>query len=199
MQMKSRILFFSAVAALLAGCASTQLPASSQQYDAGESARIRLYGQNGKPSTMWVQTGGGGQPVEVKVGGSLGDALGSMVGAVKNESIGIAETENSRRLNARDGMLSKAFYREFVVPAGKPLQVSNAFIGLTHVQSMPFGGPQLVHRQRSCSSSKIRFIPRAGKDYEVSTYQSGNACTVIVFEIQTSAGKTALVPVTVED
>lgn len=199
MQMKNRVLAFSALAAMLCGCATTQLPASTQQYDAAESARIRLYGQNGRPSTMVMQTGQGAQAraVEVNVGGGLGDAFGSMVGAVKSEGIGIAQTDNTRSLQARSGALSKAFYREFVIPAGKPVQVSNAFVGLTHVHSMP--GAQMVHRQRSCTSNRVSFVPRAGKDYEVGTYKDGNACTVIVFEVQTLAGKTTLVPVPAED
>jgi hypothetical protein len=178
---------------------TTKLPVESQHYDPNNSARIRLFGQNQKPSSMEVQMGQGAdaKPVQITVGGSFGDAFGSFLRVTKNESIGIAETENTRNLAARNGILSKAFYREFVIPAGRPVKVRNSFIGLTSVTPLA-GGGSITQQQGSCSSGTVSFVPQAGKDYEVGFYKFAGACSVVVFDIQTVDGKTTLVPLPVE-
>lgn len=199
MYLINKILFVSALTTMLSGCVMTELPTASQTYNPNESARIRLFGQNQKPSIMEVQTGLGtdSKSVTVNVGGGLGDAFGSMLSMAKNESIGIAETENTRNLASQNGILSKDFYREFVIPAGKPVKVRNAFIGLASITHMPAVGT-IIHRQGSCVSGTVSFIPQAGKDYEVGSYKNGNSCLVIVFDIQTVEGKTTLVPIQVQ-
>lgn len=190
----------SALTIMLSGCVTTELPTASQAYNPNDSARIRLFGQNQKPTIMIVQTGQDtdSKSVTVNVGGGAGDAFGSMLGMVKNESIGIAKTENTRNLASQNGILSKAFYREFVIPAGKPVKIRTAFIGLANVNQMPAVGTAINYNQGSCVSDTVSFIPQAGKDYEVGSYKNGNSCSVIVFNIQTVKGKTALVPIQVQ-
>ena len=192
--MKLKTVFFSALIFLLSACSTTQAPTSSQNYNQENSARVRLYGLNQKPSIMTVQTGQGGKGKVVKysVGGNIADAFDYFICMGKNESIGIAETENARSIKSGEGILSKAFYREFVIPAGRPVEVENAFVGLT---ALPFAAKGVVQSQGSCESAKVRFTPEAGRDYEVCTYRSGNSCTVMVFEIQTLAGAATLVPI----
>jgi len=145
---------------------------------------------------MVVQIGLGAdaKSVEVNVGGGLGDAFGSFLRMSKNESIGMAETESTRNLASRDGILSKAFYREFVIPAGKQVEVRNAFIGLTNVGSNPATGRTTVQRQGNCASDTVFFTPQAGKDYEVG-FIDAKTCTAMVFEVQTIGGETTLVPI----
>ncbi|MEG1768947.1 MAG: hypothetical protein RR311_10805 [Comamonas sp.] len=192
--MKLKTVFFSALIFLLSACSTAQAPTSSQNYNQENSAKVRLYGLNQKPSIMTVQTGHGanGRVVKYSVGGNIADAFDHFICVGKNESVGIAETENTRNIKSGDGILSKAFYREFVIPAGRPVEVENAFVGLT---ALPFAGKGVVQSQGSCSSAKVRFTPEAGRDYEVCTYRSGNSCTVMVFEIQTLAGAATLVPI----
>ena len=197
--MKSKVVTLSifALTTTLFGCATTELPATSQNYNPSNSARIRLFGQNQKPSIMEVQMdqNENSRPVKINVGGGLGDAFGSFVGATKSDSIGMAETENTRNLASKDGLLSKAFYREFVIPAGRQVKVYSSFIGLSTSYPMASTDTAVTYRQRSCTSGTVSFVPQAGKDYEVGFNNNGNVCSVVVFDIQTIEGKTTLVPI----
>jgi hypothetical protein len=200
MHLRNKILFAFALVAAFSGCVTTELPEASQHYDPNDSARIRLFGQNGRPSIMVVQIGQGAdaRSVKVNVGGGLGDAFGSLLLMSKNKSIGIAETESTRNLASRDGILSKAFYREFVIPAGKQVEVNNAFIGMSNVISDPVTGRTVSHQwQRNCISDTVFFTPHAGKDYEVG-FINGKTCTAAVFEVQTIEGEVTLVPIQVQ-
>ena len=196
MYLKNKILLAFSLTVMLYGCVTTKLPDASQHYNPNDSARIRLFGQNGRPSIMVVQIGKDtdAKSVEVNVGGGLGDAFGSLLLMSKNESIGIAETESTRNLASKNGILSKAFYREFVIPAGKQVKVRNAFIGLTSVNSNPVTGRTIVQSQSNCTSDTVFFTPQAGKDYEVG-FINGKTCTAMVFEVQTIEGETTLVPI----
>lgn len=185
---------------IVSGRGRTKKPVLRRRYQPQESARVRLFGQHGQPSVMVVQTGRASEDSTLKVnvgGGSLADVLGSMLGAVRNEGIGIAETENTRNLKKRNSIFSKAYYREFVIPGGKPLQLENAFSGMA-CAATNFSAVQFIFRQRSGASHAVSFIPQAGKDYEVSTYKNGESCTVMVYEIQGRRGGTRLVPVPVD-
>ena len=188
---------FAVLTVALSGCASTQLPGADQNYDPSASARIRLFGQNGMPTVMKVQTDqkANGGEIEINVGGSLGDAFGSLMGTVSNQSIGIPETENTQNLKEMNGILSKAFYREFVIPAGKQVKVRNAFIGLSATSYASVGNMNMTHYQKSCNGESVKFTPQAGKDYEVGSYLQGRSCFVMVFEIRSDAGRTTLAPV----
>ncbi len=173
------------------------MPATSQQYDPSDSARIRLFGQNGKPSIMKVETAQG-KTVEVNVGGGAADAFGSLLGTVKSNSIGIIETENTQNLQQGSGILSKVFYREFVIPAGREVHVRNAYIGLSSVTHNPGNGMTTLYKEGSCSSQTLSFVPEAGKDYEVGSYKNGSQCSVMVFEIKNQQGKAILTPVKIK-
>ena len=195
--MSRKALIATSVLVMLSACATTQMPATSQHYDPSDSARIRLFGQNGTPSIMTVQMPDN-KTVEVNVGGGVGDAFGSLLGTVKSESIGISETENTRNLQQGGGLLSKVFYREFVIPAGREVQVKNAFIGLTNVNHNPGSGLTMIQKQGNCSSQIVTFVPEAGKDYEVGSYKNGPQCSVMVFEIQKQNGTSELRPVEIK-
>ncbi|WP_051094350.1 hypothetical protein [Bordetella sp. FB-8] len=181
---------------LLAGCVTTEMPADTQHYNPETSARIRLFGQNGKPTIMTVQIGQGSdaKTEKVNVGGGIGDAFGSLLGMSKNDSIGIPATANTQNLSAQNGILSKAFYREFVIPAGKPVKVNNAYIGLGSITQLAQGGTLYFH-EGDCASNVVRFTPQAGHDYEVGSYLNSNGCSVVIFNIKTTNGKVSLVPI----
>ena len=46
---------------------------------------------------------------KIGVGGSLGDAFGSLVGASSSQSMGIPETEISKNVGKMNGIASRAF------------------------------------------------------------------------------------------
>lgn len=145
---------------------------------------------------MFVQIGQGNdaKTEKINVGGSLGDAFGSMLGMSKNDSIGIPATENTKNLASQNGILSKAVYREFVIPAGKPVKVEGTYIGLTNITPLAQGGA-LYYHEGDCSSNTVSFTPQAGQDYEVGSYLDGNGCSVVVFNIKTTDGKVSLIPI----
>ncbi len=183
----------------VAACGSTSGPGLSQDYQAKDSARVRLFGQNQKPSIMTVTVGEAGQQrrIKVNVGGNMGEAFGSLLGMVDNHSIGMAPTVNTQNLKAKNGILSKAFYREFIVPANRPVTVRNAFIGLSNIHDNKVTGIRTVTQQASCKSPEVTFTPLAGKDYEVATYANGQRCVVQVLELNEvgADGLASLVPV----
>lgn len=195
--MKIKLLSVFALTFFLAGCATTEMPADTQHYNPDTSARIRLFGQNGRPSIMIVQIGRGNdvKTEEINVGGGAGDAFSSMLGISKNNSIGIPGTENTKNLANQNGILSKAFYREFVIPANRPVKVENAYIGLANITPMSAQGGSHYYQEGSCTSNMVSFVPQAGKDYEVGSYLTRNGCSVMVFEIQKDGEKTMLIPI----
>lgn len=186
---KLKLLSTVMVFAGLAACQTTTV-SKDTHYTASQDARIRLYGQNQKPTIMTYEQAG--KTVKVNVGGGAGDAFSSMVGTVKNSSIGIAATATSNSLQEKNGILSKAFYKEFSIPAGQPIKVRNSSIGLTNVSQSP--GQTTVQYQGSCRGSEMVFTPVAGKDYEVLANSKGASCGVSILEVD-AAGNTRTVVV----
>lgn len=175
---------------VLSACASNaNINTQVTEYDAKQQARVRVYGQNGKPTVMWHDMDCHGNPrgTKVNVGGGIGDALGSLVGTASSSSIGIPPSEISKNIGSQNGLLSKAIFREFAVSAGKPVNVQASYIGLsttyettTHVVTMHEG---------SCQGKVASFVPQAGHDYEV-VGTKGKSCGVMVYEVSQSGGLT---------
>ena len=168
---------------ITAACSSpAPVVQKTADYNPNTQARIRIYGQNQKPSTVGagIDCNAGQKGQKFSTGGSLGEAFGSMAGTVKSQSIGIASTENSKQLGERNGLLSRAFFREFVIPAGKVANVQTFYVGLTNVNNTPTHVTTM--REGSCQSKKGSFVPQAGKDYEVIGID-GRACGVAVYEV----------------
>ncbi|MDO5059444.1 MAG: hypothetical protein Q4D82_05810 [Neisseria sp.] len=172
----------SAAALLLAACAGNAPVVKSEgSFNPAKQARVRLYGQNQQPTFMLsgIDCAAGHKGRKDSVGASIGDAFGSLSGASKSHSLGMAETEASRNIGQRNGILSKAVFREFAVEAGKPANVRSAFNGLT--TSYTTATHRVTHTQASCRSREASFVPKAGKDYEVLGIKGG--CGVAVFEV----------------
>lgn len=168
---------------LLTACAgNAPVVRQNTPYLPEQQARIRLYGQNQKPTIMTanIDCASKGNWQKVNVGGSMGDAFGSFVGTAKSHSIGIPETETSRNIGKKNGLLSKAVFREFAIQAGKPVNVSAAYIGLTTVSQSP--QRTVIFHEGSCRSATASFVPQAGRDYEVIGLK-GRGCGVAVYEI----------------
>ena len=167
------------VALALSACASNT-DAVLTTYDAQSQARIRLFGQNQKPTIMDVCQPSG-KTQRINVGGSMGDAFSSFTRTASNHSLGIAPSETTRQLARQDGILSKALYREFAIPAGKPVNLRAAYVGLTTTYSTP--AHIVTMREGSCRSASASFVPQAGHDYEVVSLQHGRQCGISVFDL----------------
>ena len=181
---------------VLSACSSnapiTANPASN--YNANKQARVRLYGQNQKPTLMWhgIDCNDNKRGTKVNVGGGMGDAFGSLVGTAKSSSIGIPASDISKNIGTQNGILSKAIFREFVVEADKPVNVQASYIGLTTTYTTPTH--IITQIEGSCNGKVASFVPQAGHDYEVVGIQGG-ACGARVYEIDRSGG---LTPITLQ-
>ena len=160
-------------------------------------SRLRLFGQNGATAFLYRDSscirGMFSDGVE-KASGSMSSAFGSFIGSVSNTSLGIPETDTSKNLSRKDGLLSKAYYREYEIPADKP---SSLRIGFRDVS--PFyvvNGINYETVSPSCSGD-ITFTPRAGEDYEAAFSWEGKLCTISINQVIARDGKTELVPVPV--
>lgn len=175
------------VSAMILGttaCVSTELSNQNAPYDASKDARIRLYGQNGRPSFLTVNIDG--KKEKVTVGGGLGQAFSSMVGAKGNESIGMPETELSKDPSAHSKFLSGIFFKEFVIPANNEISVTNEIIQLDHTHTHYTAAEKIttIVKGKNCKGNTVTFIPEAGKDYEVAPISSDRECGVTVYEIK---------------
>jgi hypothetical protein len=160
-------------------------------------SRIRLFGQNGATAFLYRDSscirGFFSDGVE-KASGSMSAAFGSFIGQVSNESLGIPDTETSLNLSDKSLLLSKAYFREYEIPAGKP---SSLRLGFQNVSSFyVMNGVSHETRGSSCSGD-ISFTPRAGADYEASFSWEGRLCRTGVNEVVVKDGKTELIPVPV--
>jgi hypothetical protein len=138
---------------------------------ARSTARMRLFGQNGVMIDFYEnsQCLGGSGP-KTRASGGFGDAFSSFVGRAKNTSIGMTETPTTAHLAARDGIFSRAYFREYEVAANQPVALNMAF------QNAPGGA--------RCSQFGGTFTPEAGKEYEVTLDLQGQQCMAVVREIQ---------------
>lgn len=161
MKMHNRIL----LALIVSACAMPTLAQEPTSHEASAGTRIRLFGQNGVGIVLYkdaVCTAKYGE--KIRVSGSLGSALGSLFGSVKNEGIGIPETQSTRNLQDRKMIGSKPFYRELVLEAGKPVVVEAGASSPAHWSQAPG-----VNAGWSCGALLTStFVPQAGADYEVS-------------------------------
>lgn len=178
-------------------------PGATPAVNGHQDSRLRMFGQNGASAVLfrdsacaksfWSSEG-------EKASGGFGSAFGSFIGRVSNTSLGIAETDTTRYLSDKDGMLSKAYYREYVIPANKPSTLSMRYQDITtfyqvHGASYTY---TYSHTPPSCGGS-ITFTPEAGQDYEVGFRWAEKACFLSVNHVVTKDGKTELVPVPVSD
>lgn len=130
-----------------------------------------------------------------RVSGSLGSAFGSLIGKVSNVSLGMPDTENTRNLSQMNGIASKAYFREYVIPAAIPTSLRLGFQGVPSFYTV--GGVRYAGPTTSCSGA-ISFVPEAGHDYEVGFSWQGRVCQASINQIVVDGEETRLVPVTVQ-
>ena len=160
-------------------------------------SRLRLFGQNGATAFLYRDSscmrGMFSDGVE-KASGSMGSAFGSLIGSVSNTSLGIPETETSKNLARKDGFFSKAYFREYEVPADKP---SSLRIGFQDVSSFYVANGMRYENVSPSCSGDVTFTPRAGEDYEAAFSWEGKRCSISINQVIAKEGKTELVPVPV--
>ncbi|MGX2967627.1 hypothetical protein ACWIW6_06180 [Ursidibacter sp. B-7004-1] len=171
---------------MLSGCVATEISTQGKKYDAQTDSRIRIYGQNGRPSSMIVEIDG--KKEKISIGGGLGQAFSSMVGAKDNESIGMPETILSKDPSAHSKLLSGIFFKEFIIPAGKEIEVTNSILGSTNkvesTDNITGVKTTTITTVKGCTGNIVKFVPEAGKDYEVAPISSDRKCGVTVYEIK---------------
>ncbi|WP_143691193.1 hypothetical protein [Wohlfahrtiimonas populi] len=186
--MKKYYVLTAILAVVLSACSSApSVNKMEAKYNPETEARMRLYRQNGAPSIATYQHNG--KKVEINVGGSMGDAFSSLVGAKSSESIGMPETQVSKSLGERNGIASRAFFREVVVPANTKIDVTVTVLPLVHTNNNPGG---LSFSTKGCSR-QLSFISKPNTDYDIAS----NGCNGIVYEIDFAEGtnNTILKPV----
>lgn len=151
---------------------------STTSAQTGDTARIRFFGQNGIFVEFYQNsTCIGGSGMKERVSGGMGDAFSSFIGRIKNTSIGMQHTPTIDNLNKRDGFVSKAYFREYEIPANQPIALRMNYNA----------GPGLGV---SCGDIGGTFIPESGKDYEAGLNFRPGGCYVALQEIQQDNGGT---------
>lgn len=177
--MKKALLTITAL--VLSACVNIELSTQNATYNPKTDARIRLYGQNGHPAIMTVVTKD--KKEQVTVGGGLGQAFSSMVGAKGNESIGMPESELSKDPSVLNGIISSEFFKEFIVPADSEITVNNSIMGTQHKYDDMVLNHTVIVNVKGCTGQEVSFVPKAGKDYEVAPIGLTTGCGVTVYEI----------------
>lgn len=155
-------------------------------------SRIRIFGQNGVFAELHIGSAcirnGGGQ----RVSGGLGEALASTLGMPTNTSLGIAETPSSHHIEKMSGPFSTAYFREYVLPPGKPTSLRMGINGFHHAK----GGAK---RYGSACVRTLSFTPRNMEDYEVDWTVVGGRCELSLNRVADRDGYVELERVPVAD
>lgn len=162
----------------------------------GRESRIRVFGQNGgfadlHPGSACLRREG-----RERVSGSMGSAFGSLLGRVSNVSLGIPATATTRNLAQMDGIASKAYFREYAIPAGIPTSLRLGFRDVSSFYTV--GNLNYSNVSPSCSGA-ISFTPEAGQDYEAGFSWQGRTCQLSVNQVVVDGAEVRLVPVPVAD
>lgn len=170
--------------------------AAANPGDGGGEGRIRIFGQNGAMADLHAGSACINRRGAERVSGSMGSAFGSLFGVVSNVSLGMPETETTRNMRQMDGIASKAYFREYAIPAGVPTSLRLGFRDVSSFYTI--GDVNYSNVDPSCSGA-ISFTPEAGKDYEVGFAWQGRVCRLSVNQVVADGAEVRLVPVRVEE
>ena len=157
----------------LSGCfmsQKSQIVHREVPYNAQNQARLRIYGQYGRDVVRMIPNSTCEQWAEKQGRRRHTRFVGGLPRRIRNLSVGMPATQRSTTVEADTGVVFRESYKEFVVPAGKPLVLDGAFSSETLGR---------VDRCRLAAS----LTPQPGKDYEVQYSRSGEGCDVAVAEI----------------
>ena len=157
------------------------------QVNPDNQARIRFFGQAviGLEFYRNAMCYGGDAESETPSSRGFGGAFGSK----KNISLGMPVTPNVTNLKQRNGILAKAFYREYAITAGEPIAIHASYYETT--------GPNGI--SGGCDDFGVSFVPEKGQDYEVALDLSRQYCHLTVSKISETSDGAALAPVELKD
>lgn len=148
-------------------------PTNTASVPIRSTSRIRFFSQNGFGVQFYENSACiGGNARETSIPG-LKEAFLSFIGTIKNARIGIRDTPTTLDIEKRNGILSKAYFREYEVAADQPLTVR-----------MSYGTPS---DYKYCDWIGATLVPRAGKDYEASLDVGHGLCMLVIREIVDAA------------
>ena len=169
---------------------------------ADETARIRIFGQNQASAKLYP-----GQACHnsflsgkgIKVSGGMGSAFGSMLGLSSNTSIGIPETYSTQHLKEKSGILSKAYFREYEIPANQPSTVTLGFQNPSALYNLN-GKVKVLPNSGSSCNGDVSFIAKPNTDYEAGFAWSNQYCQLTISEVvKKGEGQLAdLIPIEVQ-
>lgn len=157
-------------------------------------ARVRFFGQAviGLEFYRNAMCYGGDAESETPSSSGFGGAFGSK----KNISLGMPVTPNVTNLKQRNGILAKAFYREYAITAGEPIAIHASYYETTG-SSPYFTSPNGI--SRGCDDFGVSFVPEKGQDYEVALDLSRQYCHLTISKISETSDGVALAPVELKD
>lgn len=157
--------------------------------DPDNQARIRFFGQAVLGLRFYRNStcfGNGRAEVASETG------LGGAFGNKENITLGMPVTLNVVNLKERDGILAKAFYREYAINAGEPLAIHASYAETT---GPGFGNSGV---SRGCRDFGASFVPENGQDYEVTLDLSQQVCQLSIAKITQVHDEVVLAPVVAE-
>ena len=177
-----RRLVILAISITLGACVSVP-EQSADAYNPEKHARIRLYAQPTKPAKIYYYDFENRKGFALTMGGGVTEMAASLLGTIKNESVGMPQTEVSKSFDSENGILPnnvyKSFYKEFIVPAATTLWINYRF-----EEEEYYSDPnrRMPDRLYWCSTG-LTVDAKAGKDYEIVPIQTEHSCKLTAFEI----------------
>jgi hypothetical protein len=165
------------------GLSSTAFADDDVVVNPNNQARVRFFGQAVLGLEFYRNNTCFGGDSETASSTGFGGAFGSK----KNIELGIPHTPNVANLKERNGILAKAFYREYAVTAGEPMAIEASYAEAT-------GGGLWGKKQglSGCKGFGGSFVPVKGADYEVTLDVGGSSCKLVVSKIDVAKNTTVV-------
>lgn len=145
-----KYLFLSITLLLLSGCSTATTKIQPSEYDAKNSARLRVFGNNGIGMVVYQNINGCPYAADngLRVSGKMQQSLNAFLSQQDNLSIGMPISDRVK--NPYQSIFGNDFYTESIIPA-KPITIQSTFTSAD---------------QSYCKPITVTFFPEAGKDYE---------------------------------
>lgn len=142
--------FLSIAVLLLTGCSTATTKIQPSEYDAKNSARLRVFGNNG--IGMVIYTNMNECPLSsengLRVSGKIQQSINAFLSQEDNISIGMPVSDRVK--NPYQSIFGNDFFTELVIPA-KPITIQSTFTSADYSY---------------CKPITVTLFPEAGKDYE---------------------------------
>lgn len=145
-----KYLFLSSAVLLLSGCSTAITKIQPSEYDANNSARLRIFGNNGIGIVVYQNINGCPYAADngLRVSGKIQQSINAFLAQQDNLSIGMPISDRVK--NPYQSIFGNDFFTELVVPA-KPITIQATFTSAD---------------QSYCKPITVTLFPEAGKDYE---------------------------------